>query len=44
MKSNEEINKLFSVYKNEFIESFKRIKRSEKKKKLAIKKNSQIIF
>jgi hypothetical protein len=44
LKSNEDINKLFSVYKNEFSESFKRIKRSEKKKKLAIKKNSQIIF
>lgn len=44
LNTNEDVKKLLNLYKNEFMESFKRIKKSERKKKLAIKKNSQIIF
>jgi len=44
LETSEDIKKLLSIYKNEFTENYKKLKKNQIKKKKAIIKNSQLIF
>jgi len=44
IENNDDVCKLFDIYKIEFTEAFRKIKKNEYRKKLAVKQLSQIIF